>query len=108
MNKKQEGASSSKSIVRMGIYSNNFSYVFSALLGKSQISCYKISEYTHLDQGYLSRLSSGEKKNPSSETIMKISLAICHFNQNIKLSDIEKLFNAVGRTIISPKDECGF
>ena len=88
----------------MGLYEKSFAEAFSKLLAKSGITCYQIHEYTHLDQAYLSRLKNGEKKNPSPETIMKISLAICHFSNKIKLSDIEKLLNSVGRSILSIKD----
>ncbi len=40
----------------MGLYSNDFSEVFSKLLAKADVSCYRISQYTNLDEGYLSRL----------------------------------------------------
>jgi len=82
-----------------GLYPNRFSKVFSRLLAENDISCYKISEYTHLDQGYLSRLKTGEKSNPSPETIMKISLALVHASSNVRLHDVEELFNAVGRSL---------
>ena len=87
----------------MAIYEKNFSEAFCRLLNKSGVTCYQIHQYTHLDQAYLSRLKNGVKNNPSPETIMKISLGICHFAENIKLSDIEDLFNAVGRSLLSIK-----
>ncbi len=83
----------------MTLYANDFSKVFSTLLEKTGISCYQISQYTHLDQAYLSRLKTSKKQNPSPETIVKISLAICHFNDNIKLFEVEKLFKSTGRTL---------
>ena len=83
----------------MGIYANEFSVVFSALLQKTDISCYQISQYTHLDQAYLSRLKTGEKKNPSPETVIKISLAFTHFSNQVRLHDIQRLFRSVGRSL---------
>ena len=82
-----------------GLYSNNFSKVFSKLLEKYDVTCYKISKYVHLDEAYLSRLRNGEKGNPSPETVVKICLALAHFNNNLKLDDYESLFKAVGRSL---------
>ncbi len=83
----------------MGIYEDNFSAVFAHLLRDSGVTCYQISEFTGLNQPYLSRLRSGERKNPSPETIMKISLALAHFSKNITIYDIECLFHSVGRSL---------
>ncbi len=83
----------------MGIDNNDFGIVFSELLEKSGVSCYKIQKYTHLDEGYLSRLRNGFRPNPSPETIAKIALAIVHFNNNIKISHVNRLFQAVGRSL---------
>ncbi len=83
----------------MGLYQNNFAEVFSKLIAKSVVTGYQIHQFTHLDQAYLGRLKSGEKNNPSPETIVKIGLAICHFNDKIKISEIEVLFRSVGRSL---------
>ncbi len=83
----------------MELYQNDFAAAFSKLIAKSGVTCYQIHQFNHLDQAYLSRLKSGERNSPSPETIMKISLAICHLNEKIKLSDIEKLFNSTGRSL---------
>jgi hypothetical protein len=83
----------------MGLYQNNFAEAFSKLIAKSGVSCYRIYQFTHLDQSYLGRLKTGERKNPSPETIVKIGLAICHFNDKIKISEIEVLFKSVGRSL---------
>lgn len=83
----------------MGIYRNNFAEVFSKLIAKSGVTCYQIHKFAHLDQAYLSRLKSGEKTGPSPETIVKISLAICHLNDKIKIYDIEQLLNSTGRSL---------
>ena len=82
-----------------GIYNNDFSLVFSKLLGKTGISCYQIHNFTHIDQAYLSRLRSGEKDNPSPEIIVKICLAFVRLSKNVTLYDIEQLLNSVGRSI---------
>lgn len=83
----------------MGLYLSDFSEVFSKLLEKSGVSCYRIAEYTGLDEAYLSRLRNGKKHNPSPEAIMRIGLALAHFSDKIKICDIEDLFEVVGRSL---------
>jgi hypothetical protein len=83
------------------LFDENFSRVFSDLLNKSKVTCYRISEFTHLDEAYLNRLKNGEKSNPSPETVMKICLALVKFSDKLTIFDIEDLFKTIGRSIIS-------
>ena len=83
----------------MAIYTNNFSKAFDKVLAETGVSCYKISQYSGLDEGYLSRLKSGLKDNPSPETIIKICIAIANYSKETKLHDLEALFNSTGRTL---------
>lgn len=85
----------------MTIFSTDFGKILSDILEKNGISAYQISQFSEVDQAYLSRLKSGEKKNPSPETVVKISLAICHTSDKVKLADIARLFNAIGRSLDS-------
>ena len=89
----------------MGIYQNSFAEAFSKLLAESEVTCYKIQEFTHVDQSYMSRLKSGEKTNPSPETIMKIGLGLVHYSSKVKVSDIEKLFKSAGRSLNLPDQD---
>ena len=82
-----------------GIYESQFTKVFSGILDNTNVSCYKISQYANLDEAYLSRLRNGLKGNPSPEVVIRIGLALAHCSNSIKLSDIEMLFNATGRTL---------
>jgi len=81
------------------LFYDNFSRVFSDLLIKSKVSCYRISEFTHLDEAYLNRLKSGEKSNPSPETVMKICLALARFSDKLNIFELDGLFKAIGRSI---------
>lgn len=83
-----------------GLYTNNFSNCFSKVLKDAHITCYQLHAYTNIDQAYLSRLRSGERGNPSPEIIMKISLGLVHFSEKVKMSDIEELFESVGRSLL--------
>ena len=85
---------------QVGLYQKNFVEAFSKLMARTSATCYQIHQFTHLDQAYLSRLKSGERNIPSLETIIKICLAICHFDYKIKLSDIETLFKSTGRSLL--------
>lgn len=91
-----------------GVYSDSFAQAFSELLKKFDISCYKVSQYTNLDPGYLSRLKSGEKNNPSRETVLKIGLALVHCNGEVTLSDVETLFRSISLSIVSRKSQYDF
>ena len=83
----------------MGIYNSEFSKAFSALLQKTGVTPYQISQYTHINQSYLSRLKTGEKQNPSPEAVIKISLAFTHFCNEVRLYEIQRLFKSLGRSL---------
>jgi len=83
----------------IGIYSKDFSEAFAELIAETHVSCYQISQFTGINQGYLSRLRSGEKGNPSAEVLFKICLAIAHYSKKVAIQDIEGLFNAAGRSL---------
>ena len=89
-------------ITKVALYSDQFSETIRRLLQKGNISCYQISKFTGIDQAYLSRLKNGEKQKPSTEIMIKISLALVHTSPEIEIYDIESLFNSTGRTI-SPR-----
>ena len=89
----------------MGLYQNNFTEAFLKLITKSGVTPYQIHQFTHLDQAYLSRLKSGERFNPSVETIMRISLALVSLsNGKIRQHHVEELFNSVGRSLFRKRD----
>ena len=82
-----------------GLYSTDFAHAFSELLEKAGTTCYKISQYSHVDEAYLSRLRNGEKGNPSPEILVRILLGLVHHSNKIDINDAERLFNSVGRSI---------
>lgn len=82
-----------------GLYSNDFSQVFAELLKKTGVSCYQISVYSQLDQAYLSRLKSGEKRNPSPEAMVRISLAFARLSPKFTLLDAQRLLKSTGRSL---------
>ena len=92
-------ASCGEEAVEPGLYANDFANAFSRILEESGASCYRIAQFANLDQAYLSRLRSGEKANPSPETVMKICLGLVRASEKATLHDCEKLFRSVGRSL---------
>jgi hypothetical protein len=88
----------------MALYGNEFAKIFSELTARSGVSCYKIGQYVNLDEAYLSRLKSGEKMNPSPETVVRICLALAHFSDKLDINDFETLFHACGHSLF-PKQK---
>ena len=82
-----------------GLYSHDFSRAFSRALEKTGVTCYQIHKYTGLDQGYLSRLKSGEKADPSFQVIVRLCLALAHCSSDFTQHDAENLFGSVGRSL---------
>jgi transcriptional regulator with XRE-family HTH domain len=101
-----EGSSSHDQVDRpAGLYSKNFSRVFSNMLDKAGVSCYQIHKYTSLDEAYLSRLRNGEKSNPSVETILRIALAMAHYSPKFSVDNAEDLANSVGHTLMPKRSQ---
>jgi len=87
----------------MAIYSNSFDKVYSDLLSELGVSNYKVGEFSHIDEGYLSNLKNGLKNNPSPEIVVRIGLALVHCSDKVRMHHVEKLFNATGRSLFTHK-----
>ena len=61
--------------------------------GKSR---YKIAQYSGLDETYLLRLETGERRNPSRDTVEKLALALVSGDTTITLDDVNRLRLAAG------------
>lgn len=83
----------------IGVFSNNFKEVFTALLKKSGVSRYMISKYAHVDEPYIHRLWNGEKKNPSPEIVIRIGFALVRLSRDITIYDIDELLKSIGHTL---------
>lgn len=69
----------------------SFANNFAQLRRKSGKSKYAISQYTGIDQAYLSRLESGEKAHPSREIILSIAFALASETNALSIYDIDEL-----------------
>ena len=61
--------------------------------GKSR---YRVAQYSGLDQAYLLRLESGQRQNPSRDTVMKLCLALVTDSSMISIHDVNELMLAAG------------
>ena len=92
----------------MAILKDNFAEVFDKTLSKLSVTGSQIAKFTKLDEGYVSKLRSGQKKNPSDETVFKISFAIAHYANKISLDDLECIFNTVGHSLFTNRNNSRF
>ena len=56
--------------------------------GKSR---YRLAQLSGLDKGYLGRLESGKRRNPSRDTVMKIALALVEGSTQVSIHDVNEL-----------------
>ena len=85
--------------IQAGLYSGRFSEKFRGFLVRYRVTCYQISQLSGLSQAYLSRLKSGERQNPSPETIIRIGIAGARLNSQVGEEDVEHLLNSIGRSL---------
>ena len=73
-----------------------FSRALKRLRSKSGKTKYKLAQYSGLDEAYVSRLESGERQNPSRDTVMKLGLALVADSATVSIHDVNELLLAGG------------
>ena len=73
-----------------------FSRTLKRLRSKSEKSRYKLAQYSGLDEAYVLRLESGERQNPSRDTVMKLGLALVADSDTVSIHDVNELLLAGG------------
>ena len=63
---------------------------------KSGKSRYRLAQYSGLDEAYILRLESGQRQNPSRDTVMKLCLALTANSDVVNLRDVNALLLAGG------------
>ena len=86
---------------------SEFSRRLLALRTKSGKSRYKIAQYSGLDGSYVHRLESGEKRNPSRDTVMKLGFALVAGCSEVTMDDVNALLLAAGYAPIRTRGERG-
>ena len=81
----------------MPIYDQmDFSETMTRLLERSGKSKYRVAELSGLDEGYLGRLESGNRLNPSRDIVFRIGLALAQETTEISRHDVNALLMSAG------------
>ena len=73
-----------------------FSGTLKKLRAQSGKSRYRLAHYSGLDEAYVGRLESGERQNPSRDTVMKLALALVAESTRVSIHDVNELLLAGG------------
>ena len=73
-----------------------FSGTLKTLREKSGKSRYRLAQCSGLDEGYLGRLESGQRRNPSRDTVIKIGLALVQDTAEVSIHDVQELLLSAG------------
>ena len=75
---------------------SDFSRVLVELRLKSGKSRYKIVQYSGMDEAYLLRLETGERRNPSRDAVEKVYLGLVSGSNRVTMDDVNRLLLAEG------------
>ena len=73
-----------------------FSRTLKRLRSKSRKTRYKLAQYSGLNEAYVFRLESGERQNPSRDTVEKLCLALVADSAAVSIHDVNELLLAGG------------
>ena len=71
-----------------------FSETLKRLRLQSGKSRQELAQYSGLNEAYLFRLESGERRNPSRDTVIKIALALVSGTTAVSIQDVNELLLA--------------
>ena len=74
----------------------DFSRLLEELRIKSGKTRYKLAQYSGLDESYILRLETGERCNPSRDTVEKLCLALVSGSTTVPIDDVNRLRLAAG------------
>ncbi len=93
---KDRGTVSSRVIPMVAYQRRDFPTVLRELRARSGKSIYRLAQYCELTEAYLGRLETGERRNPTRDTVMKIGLALVQDNAEVTIHDVQELLLAAG------------
>ncbi len=73
-----------------------FSRTLRGLRTRSGKSRYVLAQFSGVDEAYILRLESGERQNPSRDTVLKLCLALVADSVTLSIDDINLLLMAAG------------
>ncbi len=72
----------------------NFGQTLRALRTRSGKSRYRLAQFSGIDQGYLLRLETGARTNPSRDVVLMIGFALVENSSTVSLHDVDELLLA--------------
>ena len=73
-----------------------FSVLLRSLRERSGKSRYRLAQFCGVNEAYLLRLESGERRNPTRDTVVKLGLALVADSSSVTLDDVNELLLAAG------------
>ena len=82
-----------------------FPAVLRVLRERSGKSIYRLAQYSGLTEAYLGRLETGERRNPTRDTVVKIGIALVQDSAEVSIQDVQELLLAAGFTPLLGRNE---
>ncbi|MEE9202091.1 MAG: helix-turn-helix transcriptional regulator [Dehalococcoidia bacterium] len=80
----------------MAVQTTQFGRCLQELRRKADKSRYRLAQYTGLNEAYLLRLESGERRQPSRDVALMLALALASGSDQVSLYDVEELLLSAG------------
>ena len=68
-----------------------FSVLLRSLRDRSGKSRYRLAQFSGVNEGYLLRLETGERRKPTRDTVVKLGLALVADSSSVTLHDVNEL-----------------
>lgn len=85
--------------------SREFPTVLWELRARSGKSIYRLAQFCELNEAYLGRLETGERQNPTRDTVVKIALALVEDCTEVTIHDVQELIVAAGFASLHGRNE---
>ena len=68
-----------------------FSKILKDLMDKSGKTRYRLARCSGVDEAYIFRLESGERRNPTRDIVVKLGLGLMHDSSSVTVDDVNEL-----------------
>ena len=73
-----------------------FQRMLTKLVQKSALSVYRLAQLAEVDESYLRRLVTGEKRNPRENIVISLAMALREGSSSVSVRDIHRLIKSAG------------
>ena len=71
-----------------------FSKILKDLMDKSEKTRYRLARSSGVDEAYIFRLESGERRNPTRDLVVKLGMGLMHNSSAVSVDDVNELLLA--------------